>query len=262
MPDLSTRYDHEAQITSDLFGVFKQAREEALKSPGSVDWAAVQHKSEEKLAANILLIYLLALGGMKPLTGDFHPSDDTAKTLADSYAKTRSREVIGKMLENMRREINDAGNQSVADLMNGTDRDEAKKEYDKKVDDVFSESRAENVGVTETTEAITEGETAAADEFNKKQESQPQSQPGGKSDGQPGGDGATLPPIGRMQLVDYWVTEKKIRPEATCPICRALDGKKIKTLPPPYDHGPTAHQSCRCFKRWILEFVGATNLQN
>lgn len=96
-------------------------------------------------------------------------------------------------------------------------------EIPKELEWLFSEERAESIGITETTNSLTEGESAGAREVQ-------------------GELGVTLKP--------YWHTEAD---DKVCPICRPLDGRPQEEWWAEFGSGPPAHPRCRCTLEWREE---------
>jgi len=88
-------------------------------------------------------------------------------------------------------------------------------------DRVFSKDRADNIAITETTNAHSAGEFAARDMSNQK------------------GSGPSI--------FAHWQTAED---DKVCPICLPLNDQPEYLWVPKFPNGPPAHNRCRCFLDW------------
>lgn len=89
---------------------------------------------------------------------------------------------------------------------------------------IFHRHRAENIAITETTNAHSAGEFAARNELQAR-----------------GQDGA------KPTLYAHWQTADD---DKVCPICLPLNDKPEYLWVPKFPNGPPAHNRCRCFLDW------------
>jgi hypothetical protein len=239
MPDLASRFDHEKSIALALHPHLVDAAQQAVKNPDLIDWVKLEQEAEKKLYAELLLVYLLAVGGMSQYTGDLQPSEEAAKRMADSYVSKRSRDVASGMTSKLRDKVKSAQIDAARSLATGTATlDDVKTEFNKRIRDIFNDTLPEVIAATEVTGAISNAETDVARDVNSRN---PNAEPGNRTTRV---DGKKYP-TGR--LVSFWVTEHD---GLVCKICRPLNGQRESVWVHIFQSGPPAHPNCRCRLRW------------
>ncbi len=215
MPDLKTRYQHEAALAKALavlFGKQRQRLVDMLGWPPKIDnipeseWARIEIETQQAMATELTLVYLLSLQG-----GPFQIGGNPLAIALDGMAWGNKRaEMLGRELTTTTRKgFYDA----VALATDGDD-------LYKRTMPVLGPTRAETIGITETTETISAGEF----EGRKRHYRQTQE-----------------------QLQAVWSTA---RDDLVCPVCRPLDKKPESEWPESLRNGPPAHTRCRCWLSW------------
>jgi hypothetical protein len=240
MPDLASRFDHEKSIALSLHPHLVDAAQQAVKNPDLIDWVKLEQEAEKKLYAELLLVYLLAVGGMSQYTGDLQPSEEVSKKMADSYASKRSRDVAAGMASKLRDKVKAAQIDAARSLSTGTATlDDVKTEFNNRIRDIFNDTLPEVIAATEVTGAISNAETDVARDVNERNPNA-----GNRANPPNVGTGGNYP---KGRLVSFWVTEHD---GLVCKICRPLNGQRESVWVHIFQSGPPAHPNCRCRLRW------------
>lgn len=197
MPDLATRPQREAETAAVLLFLFQEQRERIetyLTTGQSIppsEWSRITQETQQVLRMPLAKTFTEAARGMGAEVSDAQ---------AERWALNRARDVAEKATQRLREMLARLG---LAGL-----------------DTWLGASRAEGIAITETTNAISQGEIAAA--------------------------GLAL--VGNVTLVAYWVTEKDGK---VCEVCQPLD----ETPEVHWRHlgPPPIHPRCRCYLRWEIQ---------
>lgn len=214
MPELASRYTHEADLAQALAGVNGQYRELLISAAGDPPdaravpqwlWDEYQNRTAEEIRRAAIIVYLLAWDEM-----DLGPLIGRPTAEADLWARRRGELSAGEITATTRQRFAQAAAGAVNRMTLGV-----------RMGDVFTLGRAEAAAVTEITAAITAGEVKAAD---------------------------YLEIASGIQLVPYWATEQD---ERVCKICYPLDSLPRERWEQAYPDGPPAHPRCRCSLNWL-----------
>ena len=201
MPDLETRQKHERHMAAILLLLFDDERERLLATGR---FAPVRFT--QRLEADLVdpLARAFTARGEQLLTAYnvARPIDATARRWAERYSGRLAKELV----ESTRNRI--------AEL------DPLAPDFEQSLADLFGEGRAEAIGITETTRAISAGEDGAV--------------------------GLIKRTTGRV-LIATWFTELD---ERVCPICEPLHGTTSRVWSRKFPSGPPAHPRCRCWREW------------
>lgn len=211
MADLANRQEYESRLTSAVASVLRVQRSQ-VNASSPVPWSAFsrQIRSDHGIGSAMAAPYSAA-----------------ASSLVNQFGVG-----IGQSAINQRAEKWASDWQSVlAAGMESTGRDVLTRlgdtpqpeEIEAAFDRLFSDSRADAIGVTETTRAISWGEVAAA--------------------------GLVETAIS-MRLEPEW--ESELGPH-TCEVCAGLNGQGRSSWWPRFPFGPPGpHSRCRCKFRWAI----------
>lgn len=197
MPDLATRTDHEEEVAL-LILLYLQELEDAIRVGDYPDFNAWTVQLQAALTPLLAATYLESAEQLASEQGGYLvDADDRARQWASQHAAW------------------------IAAVMASTTRDnwQAADSLDDLVWD-FSPERAEAVAITETTEAISQGEHYGAAEL------------------------AAL----AIMLIPVWVTEEDDR---VCPICAPLNRERQNVWQGLFPTGPPGHPNCRCHMQWV-----------
>lgn len=256
MPDLETRNDHEDEVAA-LILLYLRHIDFDLRDGVAPDWQEWSSRLSADLAPILATAFLLSASQLKQQFGltatpalEQQAAEWAARqsqSLANGVA-TRTRAAVAEAEAALLAEAEAAAlaemraaQQAMQDAASMEARLAAEAEIaaaqaalestieivqaqiPAELEAVLGAERAEAIGITETTNAITEGESAAASDIQ-------------------GELGVTLKP--------YWVTEADDR---VCPVCRPLHGRPRDEWWAEYGSGPPAHPSCRCTLDWRAE---------
>ena len=196
------RFQYEKDLTAAIDRVLIQARQS--------DSLAVRDVSKEVTQATketIALVYLLArrslvdrMSAADGLGLDAIAGDESVQLEHAQQWARRTADELGRGFAKVSRQM----------LASGT-----------APADVWAASRAESIGITQVTDAISHGEQAAAEVVQQK-------------------TGVILKSI--------WETAED---DKVCPVCRPLHGAKQEVWQTRFPVGPPAHPRCRCALRWV-----------
>lgn len=207
MPDLATRTSHETEVAS-LVLLYLQDLEDALRSGQQVDWLQWTTSLAAALARPLASTFLEAA---EQLVGEHDGWLGDGQDRAQQWASQEADWVAARMAATTRNAVAAAqqrwargvGDNFMADLEHH-----------------FSSSRAESVAITETTEAISQGENYGA---------------------------AELAAIAIL-LIPLWVTEED--PDV-CERCAAYNRDRQNVWQGDAPTGPPLHPGCRCHLQWV-----------
>ncbi len=250
MPDLPNRTRLEQELTGDLARILDRARKSALKNP-QAELQTEQQESEDKLAAFLIAVYLLSLGGMVKW-GSW--SEKRRQEQARRYATARARQVMQDSFYRMRDAMRQSASRAMTAVSVGVSPAVAVAEYGDDLADIFNKTRAEIIAITEITAANSVAEIELIDWINEWL-TRGSGLPDGPLSQPPADDGTIEPQPPGSQIAAYWQTEKD---EKVCPICSPLHNQLeqpgvIGNWTELFPLGPPAHPRCRCFIVWILD---------
>lgn len=208
--ELPDRDRRENELAALLFALFDDQRGRVERYRLSAEWnsftsdvsAAIAEKTSETFAAAALAFILFA----NERTGRALASPAFG-AIAEQWGASHGRVVAGSIAEKSRFAINQAI------------RDPDPEALIRQLDVEFSRTRADAVAITETTNAISLGESA------------------GRS---------RVETSGVANFVRIWWTEDDAR---VCPICRPLHMTSERVWERQFRSGPPAHPRCRC---WLI----------
>lgn len=197
MPDLINRSKHEQQMATAAYLILRRWGEEFDDDFNMFDF---REQFEEALVPSLAGVYQDAASNMGVLHGadlERFKLDVKSVRWGTKYSRKLAREV----------------SRSIRDELEAASRIENPYEYDQKIKDIFGRTRAEKIGVTETTSGISIGERSVLDEIER--------QTGAK-------------------LLAYWQTEVA----GVCKICKGLRNKSERIWKRKFPTGPPAHPWC------------------
>lgn len=197
MPDLADRNAREADLSAKIFAALDTLRasiEQSQASGGQPDYGTFTASIRDALAASLAATFRAASAQLVELHGEGQAVDDSAANVAaDAFAATLAAKLAFDATANTQNVINTPN----ADLSPW-----------------LSKPRADTIAITETTRAISQGESYAA---------------------------AALAILLARKVTWFWVTEED---SLVCPTCAPLNGKEAPDMEQP------AHPNCRCTKRY------------
>ena len=197
------RDELEAGVALAVQGILRDAEQKALKNPRAVSWPQFQSGLQAALAAKMQEVFAASGQHEAEARGDdLQHTDYIARHWAQQQAYDLSMEITRNTQQIVSAAIKQQNEQDLA-LALGV---------------AFSSARASNIGVTETTRAITAGQRFAVVSYDLKH-------------------GTTSVP--------FWVCE-----DGACKVCRPLDDKRREYWPDAFRFGPPAHPNCRCGVRY------------
>lgn len=257
MPDLATRTDHEEEVAL-LILLYLQEIEFDLRDGIVPDWPEWSRRLSSDMAPVLAAAFVVSATQLKEQFG--LGASALAEEQAAEWAARQAQSVANAMAENTRRAVMqtearllaeaEAAIQAEIQAARAAVREAAslearlaaeaellaaqeaamettievvRAEIPAELEWMFGEARAEAVGITETTNSITEGEVTGASDVQAEL-------------------GVALKP--------YWVTEADDR---VCPVCRPLHGRPRDEWWSEHGNGPPAHPSCRCTLDWRAE---------
>lgn len=197
MPDLINRSKHEQQMATAAYLILRRWGEEFDDDFNMFDF---REQFEEALVPSVAGVYQDAASNMGVIHGadlERFKLDVKSVRWATKYSRKLAREV----------------SRSIRDELEATSRIENPYEYDQRIKDIFGRTRAEKIGVTETTSGISIGERSVIDEIER----------------QTG-----------VGLKAYWQTEVA----GVCKICKGLRNKSERIWKRKFPFGPPAHPWC------------------
>jgi len=226
MPDLATRFRHEQEFGYGYFLALNRQRDKLLRY--GVDRLGTRpddawKQDEDELAAAMLLLlyrpYAEAEGQLLGMNGTIvRPSDrsDAFRLWATDYARTTAKGIVDTTRTIAQRDaVTINAGRSGAFPTDPTKVRELRRALT--LEDVVSKDRIDRTAITETTQAITAGEQAAATQITV----------------------AT-----GVKLKPYWVTAED---DGVCSFCRRNHDRSCQLG----DVGfPPQHVRCRCFADW------------
>lgn len=218
MPDLPNRAEFERQLTRELTRAFNSAKREMTRWLGrrgmtTSDLATMPPDVLAELEANMTRIFSTTLDDVFVSAAQnfagimgFAIDDDLLRDRANQWASTYAPTLAKSMTRNIRIRLS-----GIAQRSPGVPMDNAL--IAGIIASVLSLSKVVQTAVTETTNAISQGEQVVQDDIRRQQ----------------------------AQVESIWYSQLD---ERTCPVCGARHGKRMGegwTIPPP------AHPNCRCY---------------
>lgn len=197
MPNLASRTDHETETAAVLL-LYLQELEDVLRAGQQPDWLQWTTRLSAALGVALAATYLEAA---EQLVGDFDGWLNDGQDMAQQWGQRRADWVAASMATTTRNNVYAA--ESIEQLA-----------YD------FSPARADTVAITETTEAISQGEHYGA---------------------------AELAAIAIL-LIPVWDTEDD---DKVCPLCGPYERQRQNVWQGDFPTGPPAHPNCRCRLSWL-----------
>lgn len=225
----------ERQVAAKVMGVFAPLR--AARTIDDVDRGTVNLQANLEAALDdafdkiyeqaIIFILLWMMSedpGYQPFLDDFRRDPRLAADLGTAQA----RRVASEIADSTRRRVIEYRAKPKRDLPvepapSPSQSPAIDPDFDQWRDAVFGQGRAEAIGITETTEAISQAETQAAAIVTN----------------------STSP----HALHGTWVTAED---ERVCPICAPLHDQPMEVYTRTFPSGPPAHPRCRCRIRWAV----------
>jgi hypothetical protein len=211
LPDLPDRAQYEKRLTATVADVLASQRARA-ESSTAIPWSAFsqQIRTDPGISAALAAPFTVAAVG---ITDQFNVG--IGRKTIDQRAAQWGRDWQSVLAVGMV--------STGRDVMAGLGDSPAPEEREAAFDRLFGVKRANVIGVTETTRAISWGEAAAA--------------------------GLVEAAIS-MRLEPEWEAEGD---GSTCAVCNALDGEGRATWWPRFPFGPPGpHSGCRCRFRWKI----------
>lgn len=220
--DLPERASHEERLTGIMQALNDQWKEELLLylgNPPDIDnvpaefWDRVEQEQRDAALVALLLIYLHSARVHSQRFLSTEPQSERLKieTRIAQDGKLWAFDKASNLAADFRSNSRDWLVTKSSDWFGKpVTPDELRAE----IDPIFGDSRAENIGVTETTSAITAGATAGVENTV------------GLSDD------------------DLWITEND---SSVCPICSPLHKTRRPVWSAKFPNGPGAHPRCRCY---------------
>lgn len=258
MPDLQDRTEREDELAAALLLLLRNARTELdgyLGSPPSLQgvpsayWDDLARDIQRTLRDHLGSTHEAAAAGMLRAGLPDFAEKWVYDAMAGEWSESRASQLATSIVGHIRSEVEEAvreyqqsvaaavaaiavalaGRQPLTPAQQEAERERVTREAQdvlrEKLDEqVYSETRAERVAVTETTGSITAGEEAYIETLKRRFG-------------------------GRLVYVAYWITE---RDDRVCPICRPLNARNEDYWRPRVPSGPPAHPSCRCRLRWVI----------
>lgn len=216
MPDLLTRTQHEDEAAL-LILLYLLQLDQAIGGGGQVDWLNWTAQLSRELTPVLAATYMEAA---EQLAGGHDGYLTDAETRARDWAARRANWLASALATTTQNAMYQAA-EGLGVTVNAIP-PESLAEFLEALEHALSEARAEAAGITETTEAITQGEVFAAAELER---------------------------FG-LKLIAFWQTE---RDGKVCPVCRGLDGRPRDEWWSEHGNGPPAHPACRCTLDWRQE---------
>lgn len=259
MPDLPTRNRHEEELALALAAMWGEQRRRLLLllgNPPSVDhipekeWERIRKETQEALRGSLAIVYFLAVQNLKvrlPQFASHYILAQAAVEWATNRSATLAEEMTANTQQRLRESIERARGFTAATQA------EVAAEVRQSMGSILGPARAETVGVTETTGAITAGERRGIDWVDEHLAKEHQREAArAEAEGR-------KPPKRPEKTVAVWVTEADSK---VCPICRPLNGRRMDEwdnhVAPEIAQqlsqtgGPPAHVNCRCWVEWRI----------
>ena len=239
MPDLAERQRREGQLESEITAAFRIQRRQAEQAEffGPIEWSEFSNTLNSSLRSHLARTFDTArdnfvdeldLALLLLLANERAP--DGAITGLE-WATQQARETTSGIVsasQQMLAQARAASREATAELA-----DELEKlgDYRRRVQHIFSEERARNISITETTRAVSIGEHAAR---------------------------RLIEAVTDTTIVAIWITEVDAfgkwpeDPSGVCPICFPLHEKSEEVWLARFPFGPPAHPRCRCYKDYRI----------
>lgn len=202
MPDLVNRSKHEMQNAAAIYLILRRFGD-SFDEDSVFNMFDFRDQLEDALVPSLAAVHEEAATNLARINDtnlDRFKIDVKSVRWANKYSSKLAREVSRSIRDDLRR----------ADSIDDPE------EYRQRVADIFGRTRAEKIGVTETTTGISVGERSVLDEIERQT---------GKA------------------LLAYWQTEAS----GVCKICRGLRNKSESVWRRKFPFGPPAHPWCRCW---------------
>jgi len=220
MPDPKYRFVYEEEIKKGMQEVFAAALAAAAGGLEAINEAIKKALAKyigpvlEELHRRVIIAMLLLFGD----------DDRVASVMGDTLRQRGSdyRDLMRRSRQRARDQVDELGDQLSDTNETWYDEWDGEGDFDEWVRDrLLTDSRAENISITETTSAITIGERSVVDEMRR---------------------------LG-VDVDAVWITK---RDERVCPVCGPLHNQPSSQWVEDFVFGPPAHPRCRCYLMYFL----------
>ena len=220
MPDVKGRKRYEERIRAAMEEVFAEALAVASQGIDAIN-AAIKVALRKYVGPIVEEVHRRVIIALLILFG----SDDIGRGVLGDAPKKKGPiydDLVTQAKKRAQDQIDELGDQmsdTNRSWLDEWDEEEPFEEWAK--DRLFPDSRAENIGVTETTNAVTIGEGAVVE---------------------------TMRELG-VGVTARWITK---RDERVCPVCGPLHNTGPANWADDFAKGPPAHPRCRCYLLYVL----------
>lgn len=221
MPDLADRAKRERETEMAVWLLFQQQYESLSSNPAAAPWSVWRDQTADVLVDPLTATYMQAYRALAAEKG-IDKTDQEVLELAAAWAVLHAQQVASGIVTNSQ----EMSRQAIARAA------QSGEELATALEGTFARSRAEAIGITETTTAKSAAEQALMSERNRRL-------------------AVEVLVSGEEPKVEvpFWITERDAR---VCPICAPLHGKPEWDWPLEQRDGPPAHPRCRCDKQYKL----------
>lgn len=201
MPDLPIRLSRERELSAAVLLVLQAEQERLLRNPRGADWVAFQRRLAAAIVTDLAATHYAAtvqLSQQAGLSFNAPRSEAESQQWAMRYADALATAIVGNTRAQVQ-ELQDRDALAAALLL------------------LMGEDRALGIGITETTRAITAGESGVVYRYERET---------------------------GQQVGTLWKTEGDGK---VCEICGPLEGQPVDVYRIVSPSGPPAHPRCRCW---------------